>query len=361
MRVIKQKIDTIERVYATSFWGEPQPRKMLVASEGFGECKVISLPGFEKETVLNNPGGTTDLCPHPNDDSVFFAICGFIPVFKSEEAHFAYVKKNDGGEWEMKPIKKIPFLHRFDLVQRNQKLFFIGGILCGSKKNMDDWSDPGRVIVAEIDPATYELKNETVILEGLPRNHGFIRTSFKGVESCLISCDNGVWVIPFEESFPEKIKSWKLLDSPASDVAVFDIDGDGDDEIAMITPFHGNQFSIQKEVNGEYKSIYEREIEFGHVLWGGLVNGIPSFVLGYRKGNEQLLLLRNDGSGGFTETLIDDGAGPSQISGYQGVNCYHILSANRRTGNFVADVLLYTLFEESPQAESLHKLPVSGI
>ena len=346
MKVIKQKINEIERVYATSWLGGPQPRKLLVASEGFGECKVINLPDFSEKTVHGNPGGTTDLCPHPGDDSVFFAICEFLPVFKSENAKLVYVKMNSAGEWEMKTIKQIPFLHRIDVFKWEDKIIFIGGILCGSKKDADDWSDPGNVIMGEIDPVTFELKNETIILNGLTRNHGFIRTSFKGVDSYLISGDTGVWVIPLNEPVLQNIKPWKLFDFPVSDIAVVDLDGDGEEEIAMITPFHGSNFSILKKINGQYETVYTREIEFGHVLWGGSVNAIPSFILGYRKGDEKLLILRGDGSDGYTEYLVDEGAGPSQVSGYQGLSCFHILSANRKVGNIIGDVALYSVFEE---------------
>lgn len=346
MTVVRQCIDKTERVYAVSFSGEPIPKKAFMASEGFGTCTVFDFAASRGREVLDNPGGTTDICPHPEDDRVFFAITNFLPVFKSQEAQLAFAKEEADGEWRMHAIKTLPFLHRIDIIAREGKLLFIGAILCGSKKDTDDWSDPGRILVGEIDQDSFELTRLSVVLDGLTRNHGFGKTGFNGEESYLITGDTGVWVMPIPKVLADGWHPRKLLDFPVSDMAVCDIDSDGSQEFGFISPFHGNAFSIQKYNGTIYEPVYAREIDFGHVLWGGLVNGIPSFILGYRQGDQKLLLIRCVDGERYTETVIDAACGPSQIACVQGLNCFHILSANRKTGNVLGEAVLYTLFED---------------
>jgi hypothetical protein len=344
MTIIKESIDRIERVYSAAFMGPPASKKLLIASEGYGECKVYTLPDYRRQTVLGNPGGTTDLCPHPFDDSIFFAIGNFVPVFQAEEAKLVYVKNGKDGLWRMEPIRTIPFLHRIDVFAKNGKLYFVGATLCGAKKDKDDWSEPGKILVGEIDETTFELKNVRTVLDGLYRNHGFLRTEFNGRESYLVSGDKGAWVIPVPENPGEDWPSDKLFDFAVSDMAVCDIDDDGMEEPAVITPFHGDTFTIYKQTGKEYREIYSRKIEFGHVLWGGKVNGIPSFILGYRQADRKLLLIRRGAGGNFREYTIDTDCGPSQIACIQGLNCFHILSANRKVGIVDGEVALYTIF-----------------
>jgi hypothetical protein len=345
MKVVKKKIDMIERVYAASFMGDTIPSEMLIASEGYGECKVYDLPDMQAHTVQGNPGGTTDLCPHPFKENVFFAISNFVPVFQAQEAKLVRVERDHSGEWTMHPIMDIPFLHRIDVFGKDGRIYFVGATLCGSKQDKDDWSDPGKVLVGEIDASSYELINLRPVLEGLLRNHGFIRTSFKGQDAYLISGDTGVKVLPVPAEPSNDWAGEELFDFAVSDVAVCDIDDDGDQEIGAILPFHGNRFVIFKQNGSEYESIYERKIEFGHVLWGGSLNGIKSFILGYRQSDQKLIVIRK-GSDGFSEDLVDVDCGPSQIACAQGTGCFHILSANRKVGIVDGEVALYTLFEE---------------
>ena len=346
MRIVKQRIDQIKQIYAVAVTGTEEGLRLLAASEGLAECKVYAYPDFEARVVSGNPGGTTDLCPHPDTDSQFFAVTNFVPIFQAEKAKLVYVWKDTDDLWQMQDIAIIPFLHRFDVIRLDGKLVLVGATLCSSKQSQDDWSDPGEVFAAEIDESSFTLKNRRNILKDLVRNHGFTKTSFQGTDSYLISGDFGTYVLPIPPSFENEWVARRLFDEfPVSDIAAGDIDGDGEDEIALITPFHGSDFRILKPVNGEYREVYHRDIAFGHVLWFGEVNGIPSFVLGYREGDGQLLLIRSDGNGGFSETTLDTACGPSQIACFQEDDCFRILSANRKTGPIIGDVVLYTLYE----------------
>ncbi|NQT58039.1 MAG: hypothetical protein HQ557_03550 [Bacteroidetes bacterium] len=345
MLVNKKILDSIERVYATAVHGLQKPEGLIVASEGFGECKYYKLSDHSQKVIHNNPGGTTDLCPHPTDENVFFAISNFIPVFAAEKAELVYVKRDVEGEWWMHSIETIPFLHRMDIFSVGSNLYFIGATLCGSKERIDDWSQPGKIIMGNLDPETFELTGVRTIMDGLYRNHGFSKIINQGKDSYLISSDSGCWIIPLPDDINDGFSPYKLFDFPASDMAVFDIDDDGDQEFAVITPFHGNQLKILKNIDGHFSEIYSREIEFGHVLWGGLINTIPSFILGYRKDDMKLLILRSGNNNEIEEFLIDADCGPSQISCFQESDGFNILSANRKTGKINGEVALYTIVE----------------
>ncbi len=202
MTIVRQCIAKIERVHATSFSGESIPNKASMVSEGFGTCTVFDFYRSQAREGRDNPGGTTDICPHPENERVFLTITQFLPAFKSREARLAFAKEEADGEWRMHAIKTIPCLHRIDLIAREGKILFVGSILCRSKKDTDDWSDPDWMLVGEFDKKSFELTNLSVVLDGPRRNHGFRNTGFTREESYLISGYTGARVFPFPKCLP---------------------------------------------------------------------------------------------------------------------------------------------------------------
>ncbi len=346
MTVVKASLGFIERVYSTAVVGSP-PRGFIVGSEGDGDCTYYTVPGFDAVTVAGNPGGTTDICPHPTNGDVFFAVTGFKPVFQAPESHFNVVRRESDGTWRMHPVEKIPYLHRFDIIVRGGVLYLLAATLCSAKREIEDWSSPGEVFVAPLDSKTLRPGKRKTVLGDVTKNHGLTRTVVDGRDCFLISAETGLWklTVPGDPMDDWAVEQW--LDEPASDAAVCDIDGDGEVELAVVSPFHGDTFRILKRRDGGWETVYSREIAFGHVVWGGEINGIPSFLLGYRKLDEALLVLRSDQSGQIVETVIGTDIGPSQVSVIQETGSCSILSANRKTGKIDAEVALYTLFEDS--------------
>ena len=65
-----------------------------------------------------------------------------------------------------------------------------------------------------------------------------------GVEQCLISCDDGVYRFtpPESEEQDWTVENWWMRS--ASDAVLVDLDQDGEKELILISPFHGNIFIL---------------------------------------------------------------------------------------------------------------------
>ena len=91
--------------------------------------------------------------------------------------------------------------------------------------------------------------------------------------SSIVCCDGGVFrFYPPTSANPE----WTietLLETPASDATLIDFDGDGKDELLVLSPFHGDTVLIYREKDGKYELDYEypEKIEFLHAIWSGEV------------------------------------------------------------------------------------------
>lgn len=81
------------------------------------------------------------IIPIPEKNGDFLAVQRFFPTFQSEDAEIVW-GRYENGKWEIKTLFKLPYLHRFDILEANGKLYFLGAVLCNSKQFKDDWSDP---------------------------------------------------------------------------------------------------------------------------------------------------------------------------------------------------------------------------
>lgn len=88
---------------------------------------------------------------------------------------------------------------------------------------------------------------------------------------------------------------------------------------------------------------YQKEINFGHVIWGGNVFGESSIIIGNIGGNKEikLLTLKKEKPLSFREEIIDEDVGPTQISVIGGENYCKVLSANHGVG----EVVLYEVYK----------------
>ncbi|MDJ0292608.1 hypothetical protein QLH48_19615, partial [Bacillus safensis] len=178
-----------------------------------------------------------------------------------------------------------------------------------------------------------ELK---VIKEGLTKNHGYCRAYHNGKMVGLVTSQEGVFRVTPPQSDDEEWTIEKIMDRPTSDVAVVDIDEDGEDELVTIEEFHGKHFRINKKYGDEYKIIYEypKEMDFGHVVWGGKLRGVPNIIGGYRRCDKDLFYIQctDKEKLEFETVVIESGVGPSNVAVLNEDDRDIIISANRELG-----------------------------
>ncbi len=339
MKFEKKVLCRLEECYSANAITVDGERRILLASEGHGPCYAFRGDDFARDTVWDAPGGTVAIIPVPGRNGEFLAVQRFFPVFQSEAAELVWVRPQSGGGYSVRPILLMPYLHRFDILSRGGVDYFLGATLCTSKTETEDWSDPGKVYAAVLPEDLDRPMEPQVLLDGQVKNHGYCRGTWKGQPAGFTASEQGVhaFVPPAAPG-----GSWiveKILDRPVSDLAFCDIDGDGRDEIATIEPFHGKRFRIGRLEADGYRQLYERTggMEFGHVVWGGRLRGQPVFLGGCRGLGREFFCIRwaVSGTSGFTEEIIESGAGPSNVVVLLGPDRDIIISANRESDEAV--------------------------
>lgn len=346
MRIEKNVLTNMERCYAVSCMdidGEPYA---FFATEGKGECCAFDCETLEKRVdVWQGPGGTMSIVEIPGKKGEFLAGQKFFRLFDWEEAEMVWVKPDGNGGFNVKTVLQIPYLHRFDILQQDGKNYFIGCSLASHKDTREDWSRPGAVYVAAI-PDDWDQPFEVKVLrDDFYKNHGYERVDWNGRQAGMVTCEQGVFVVtpPADQSSDWTVE--QIMEQPTSDVAVIDLDQDGEPEIATIEEFHGSYFRVYKKIDGQYRMIFEHpEVsEFYHVASSGKILGTPVFIGGCRRGKQQLFLLCwNKKTKSVDIITIDENVGPSNaiIANFEERDL--IISANRE----VAQAVVYTITEK---------------
>lgn len=345
MKFEKKILANLHRCYAVSSFDINSERKIFFATEGEGPCYMFSGPDFKQSTVWDGPGGTMSIVPIPGKNGDFLAVQNFFPTFRSENATIVWAKPLENGEWDVRTILNLPYVHRFDILTSGGVNYFIGATLCTSKKDKDDWSDPGKIYVGVLPDDLSQPIELTVIKEGLTKNHGYCRTVWNGKTAGMVTCEEGVFAVIPPKSIGEEWTIETVLERPVSDIAVIDIDGDGMDELVTIEPFHGGNFVINKKIGEKYEVVYKypKEMDFGHVVWGGMLRGVPTIIGGYRRFEKELFYIQCESQNPLTfkTGVIEAGTGPSNIYVINDKDRDIIVSANREIGEaalyFVTD------------------------
>lgn len=332
MKIEKKVLDEIYRCYCTSHVTVDGELKIILASEEVdGPCYSYSGPSFEKkEVVWEKAGGTMSFVEIPHTNGEFLAVQNFFPGFNGLEAKIVWGKYVD-GKWEVKDFIKLPYVHRFGLVQSEGKCYFIGATLCCSKKDRNDWSDPGMIWVGELPKNLNEGMELKPIKDFLLKNHGFCNGVYKESEVGFVTCDSGIYVV----MPPKGDKDWtaeQILAERISDVASFDLDGDGVNELVTIAPFHGNELAIRKQVSEKrYETVYKypHEMDFAHAVWAGDIFGKATVVFGIRRMDCELGYIQlNDQTNQYEETIIEKGVGTANVDIVSQENRVLLIAAN---------------------------------
>ena len=351
MKIKKTVLAQLNKCYAIEPLYYQGKRQFVVAAEKADPCYLFDQDGTLQDTLWTAPGGVMTMVQVPGTDGQLLSTAKFYSPDESLEAKLVVVTPKSRGNWEMHTLTDIPHVHRFDILSRGGVNWLI---VCTVKTGQDhpngDFKYPGKVYTAILpeDLSVFDDDHQLelhLLKDGLHRNHGYTRCDRNGVPASLVAADEGVWRLTPPETPDGAWKEELLLESPVSDAVLVDLDGDGEDELCTLAPFHGERISIYHRKNGAFEKVwdFQEDAPFTHAICGGLIAGTPTFVVGHRAGKKNLMAVRYDHEAAdYAVTLIDEGRGPANVMHFvndRGVDM--IVATNRETD----EVAMYEITE----------------
>lgn len=344
MRYKKQVIDQIEKCYALTMIEKDGQPLLVVAGEKAAPCRLYELDGHCVDQVWDSPGGVMTMVPVPNGNGTFLSTQAFYSPDDSRNARLICARQRN-GHWSLKRILDIPHIHRFDVIEKDGIQYVIACTLKSGHKYSGDWSAPGCIwtgILSDDPAAPLTLR---LFRDGLTHNHGYTRAIKNDEFRCVISCDEGVFLVK-PPSCPGK--EWtveRLLDVPASDAILMDLDGDGEEELLTISPFHGDSLGIWHLADGSYQKVYEypERLPFLHAITAGEIYGRPTVFIGHREGNRLLLGFYYDRAQNcYCSERIDENVGSANCMLFSRNGHPALLVTNRE----IDEVAIYDIFPD---------------
>ena len=346
MKAKKTVIGSLEKCYALcSFFYEGEAH-IVAAAEKRNPCYSFDLRGELRDTLWEGPGGVMTMAQVPGQP-ILMATQKFYSPNDSAEARIVYYRKLD-GVWSCELLCELPFVHRFGVLERAGRRYLIACTLKSAHAFKNDWTCPGRVWVAPLpeDITRHSAENPlrlTPLISGLCKNHGFAICREGADSFAVIACENGVYRIdpPAE---PEGAWSWEqLMDCPASDVLYLDFDGDGERELLLLSPFHGDTLTVHKRRGERFEEVYRhpKKLPFLHAIWGAEIGGRVYGFIGNREEDRDLFAIYCDG-GRYVYDMLDQGAGAANVMHFRADGQDRLLAANRETD----EIAVYALSAE---------------
>lgn len=347
MKSDKKVIANLNKCYAVAPLFYKGKNHFLVAAEKADPCLLFDPDGNLVETVWTEPGGVMSMVQVPGSDGQFLATHKFYSPNDSKDAKIVVATPLETGGWNIRTLVNLPHVHRFDIVSRNGVYYLIACALKSGHEYKDDWSMPGKVYVAVLpkDLSGYAEEHQlelSVIKDNMLKNHGYYKVLDEGIETSIISAENGVFQFIPPENPDKQWEIRQLLNTPASDAVLVDFDEDGEKELAVLAPFHGESISIYKKKEGSFEKEfeYEKPAEFSHAIYGGMLCGKPALVIGHRQGERNLIAFTYNPDADTYETqILDKDCGPANIYHYTKDGKDILISANRETD----EVAMYVL------------------
>lgn len=335
MNIRKKTLDWMERCCVAAGLNVGGRLYAVLASDvPGGPCYAYTGKNFdEREVIWNSPGGAVSLRQIIGAAGLggdFLAIQNFFPGLRGEKAKLVWGRRGPDG-WIVEDLAALPFIHRFDMFEVHGQTYILACTLCGSKKDEDDWSDPGKVFIGRLPASPGEKVDFVPITGNFYKNHGYCRGVFEGHEAGFITHNSGVCAIMPPREPGGRWVFCQVLDDPIADIAVCDLDSDGEHELVTVEPFHRDSFLVRKRQGGGYKEIYRvrENTEIAYAVAACTLRGKPAVLCGTcRCGGELFILTRGSGSDWCDVTSVDSGVGPSNIAVINTPERDIIISAN---------------------------------
>lgn len=348
MTVKKKILGNLEQCYCVASLYIHKTPYFMVAAEKQNACYLFSQDGERVDTLWDGPGGVMSMVQVPGSDGQFLATQKFYSPDDSKEAKIVVVTPDRAGNWMINVLVNLPFVHRFDILQSGGSMFLVACTVKSEHHFKGDWNTPGKVYVAKLEGDLTRYREDrplelTILKDQMMKNHGYSRFVKEGIESAVISCENGVFLLSPPTRGTEEWEISRLLLEPASDALLADLDGDGKEELAVIAPFHGEQIKIFKESEGVFTQIYDYpgDAKFLHSICCGLVNGKMTLFIGYREGDRNLLAFTYDPDiQTYQCEIIDHDCGSANVLFFEKENKSCLISANRE----INEIAMYEFF-----------------
>lgn len=343
LSVKKAVLAQLPGVYAVGLAELVGEQYVTAASENRkGESVIIHAQTHDVLPLSGGPGGVMALVPAPGEDAVL-SIEEFYPIFDSAMACIvkSAARRNANGiTWQRTTLATLPWVHRIALLREPDGTYLAAGTLCEYKNNQEDWSNPGRVHIGRYTGGAIRMD---VVLDGIVKHHAmYVKQNENGWDDLYVGGENGVFHLTYAGN--QRWNTQKIAPYAASDICLYDLDGDGQEELILIEGFHGNRIHVLKPSTNSYDSIVTCPLPFGHVLWGGTVCKRPCLIAAGRSGAKELALYhltKKSGRDEMEKLILDVGVGASQIAVRETPRATEIFSANHAQGT----VSLYTIQE----------------
>lgn len=338
MIVKKKVLANLDKCYSIAPLQYQNDLHILVAAEKQAGCLLFDAWGRQVDTVTEGPGGVMTMVQVPATDGWFLATQKFYSPNDSAAAKLVLTTPGSDG-WEVQVVAELPFVHRFDILERDGNYYLVACTLKSGHGYQDDWSSPGKVYAAKLPDDPQDLKTAgalkfTVIKDQMTKNHGYFKVNEGNGEQALISAEEGVFLFTPPGSNEDQWEVKTLLETPASDAFLKDLDGDGAAELLVYSPFHGAAVTIYKEQDGSFVPVYQdpQERPFLHAIWGGTIGTKKAAVIGHRQGQQELLLIHYDADQKtYLTEVIDAGRGPANVLYYHHHDTDILIATNRET------------------------------
>lgn len=347
MRYEKQIIDRIEVCYALTKLVKDGRDVLVAAAEKRAPCRLYELDGACIGQIWDSPGGIMTMVPVPGGNGTFLSTQAFFSPDESTEARIVCAKEREDG-WTLTKVRDIPHIHRFDIIPKHGINYVIACTLKSGHEYPSDWRSPGRIWTGVLPDDPEHPLELTVFQDGLTRNHGYTRYERDGEISCVISCDEGVFLVSPPEEPDQPWRMERLLDSPASDAVLIDLDGDGQAELLTLSPFHGDTLAIWHRGPNGYQKVYEHpeKLPFLHAITAGTVYGRPVVFVGHRGGAMRLLGFWYDRARGtYCTDVLDEHAGTANCMLFERSGHPALLAANRE----LDQVAIYDIYPDGAE------------
>ncbi len=336
MRFEKKILAQLDKCYSVAPLAYHGQNCFLVAAEKQDRCLLFAPDGALLETVWDGPGGVMSMEQLPEGDGAFLATQRFYSPNDGAQASIVVASRGSEG-WNVRTLAALPFVHRFGiLIGADGAHWLVAATIKSAHAFRDDWTCPGRVWGARL-PEDLSGVDEAhplalePIASGLYKNHGFCKAA--GGACALFGSENGVLRVtpPAAQGAMWSVET--LLDIPVSDMTLVDLDADGVEELVVYAPFHGENLSVYRQSGAGWECAWQcdRPLEFLHAIWGGVLNGVPTALVGHRKGARDLLALTCSG-GEYRLECIDHDCGPANVEVFHGVDGDRVVAANREIG-----------------------------